>query len=77
MKCTNGGIVSLDAFMHSNGYAKNVNDHCHCMRKANDISSMVVILCMDDMPVINENKGEVGALRGKLHDNFDIKDIQP
>ena len=63
------------AFMLSQGYRRSEIDHCLYTKRAKDGNLLILILYVDDMLIASKNRDEIDALKKKLHNNFDMKDL--
>ena len=63
------------AFMMSQGYRRSEIDHYLYTKRANDGNLMILIVYVDDMLIASKNRDEIDALKKKLHNNFDMKDL--
>ena len=61
--------------MLSQGYRWNDIDHCLYTKRTKDGSLLILILYVDDMLLADTNIDELAALKAKLNDNFDMKDL--
>ncbi|MCO5603780.1 hypothetical protein L7F22_057932 [Adiantum nelumboides] len=65
----------FDTFMRSQGYMRSETDHCLYTKRMADGSLQILILYVDDMLIVGKDKHNVDALKGKLSDTFDMKDL--
>ena len=63
------------SFMLSQGYKRSDIDHCLYTKKAKDGSLLLLILYVDDMLLASTNINELAALKAKLNNSFDMKDL--
>ena len=63
------------SFMLSQGYRRSDIDHCLYTKRAKDGSLLILILYVDDMLLAGTNINELAALKSKLNDTFDMKDL--
>ena len=63
------------SFMLSQGYRRSDIDHCLYTKRAKDGSLLILILYVDDMLLAGTNMDELAALKSKLNDSFDMKDL--
>ena len=61
--------------MLSQGYRRSDIDHCLYTKRAKDGSLLILILYVDDMLLASTNINELAALKSKLNDTFDMKDL--
>ena len=61
--------------MMSQGYRRSEIDHCLYTKRAKDGNLLILILYVDDMLIASKNRDEIDALKKKLHNNFDMKDM--
>ena len=61
--------------MLSQGYKRSDIDHCLYTKRAKDGSLLILILYVDDMLLAGTNIDELAALKAKLNDSFDMKDL--
>ena len=59
--------------MLSQGYRRSDIDHCLYTKRAKDGSFLIFILYVDDM--LSTNIDELAALKSKLNDSFEMKDL--
>ena len=60
--------------MLSQGYKRSDIDHCLYTKRAKDGSLLLLILYVDDM-LLGTNINELAALKAKLNNSFDMKDL--
>ncbi|MCO5600068.1 hypothetical protein L7F22_054176 [Adiantum nelumboides] len=65
----------FDTFMRSQGYMRTETDHCLYTKRMADGSLQILILYVDDMLIAGKDKHNVDALKGKLSETFDMKDL--
>ena len=65
----------FDAFMQTQGYARSEIDHCLYTKRAKDGSLIVLILYVDDMLIVGRSGYEIDALKKRLMDAFEMKDL--
>ena len=65
----------FDAFMQTQGYARSETDHCLYTKRAKDGSLIVLILYVDDMLIAGRSGYEIDALKKRLMDAFEMKDL--
>ena len=61
--------------MLSQGYRRSDIDNCLYTKWAKDGSLLILILYVDDMLLASMNINELAALKSKLNDTFDMKDL--
>ncbi|MCO5595683.1 hypothetical protein L7F22_049728 [Adiantum nelumboides] len=61
--------------MRSQGYMRTETDHCLYTKRMADGSLQILILYVDDMLIAGKDKHNVDALKGKLSETFDMKDL--
>ncbi|MCO5556599.1 hypothetical protein L7F22_010150 [Adiantum nelumboides] len=65
----------FDTFMRFQGYMRTEMDHCLYTKRMADGSLQILILYVDDMLIAGKDKHNVDALKGKLSETFDMKDL--
>ena len=65
----------FDAFIQTQGYAQSETDHCLYTKRAKDGSLIVLILYVDDMLIAGRSGYEIDALKKRLMDAFEMKDL--
>ena len=63
------------SFMLLQGYRRSDIDHWLYTKRAKDGSLLILILYVDDMLLAGTNINELAALKSKLNDTFDMKDL--
>ena len=63
------------SFMLLQGYRRSDIDHCLYTKWAKDGNLLILILYVDDMLLAGTNINELVALKSKLNDTFDMKDL--
>ena len=61
--------------MQSHSYTRSETDHFLYTKRAKDGSLMVLILYVDDMLIAGRNDYEIDALKKRLMDAFEMKDL--
>ena len=61
--------------MLSQGYKRSDIDNCLYTKRAKDGSLLLLILYVDDMLLVGTNINEIAALKAKLNNSFDMKDL--
>ncbi|MCO5575171.1 hypothetical protein L7F22_028968 [Adiantum nelumboides] len=61
--------------MRSQGYMRTETNHCLYTKRMTDGSLQILILYVDDMLIAGKDKHNVDALKGKLSETFDMKDL--
>ncbi|MCO5559762.1 hypothetical protein L7F22_013365 [Adiantum nelumboides] len=65
----------FDTFMRSQGYTCSEIDHCLYIKRIINGSLQILIFYVDDMLIAGKEKHNVDALKCKLSDTFDMKDL--
>ena len=61
--------------MQTQGYARSEIDHCLYTKRAKYGSLIVLVLYVDDMLIVGRNGYDIDALKKKLMDAFEMKDL--
>ena len=68
--------LKFDASMPRHGFKRSYANHCLYTKKDEDGSPIVLILCVDDMPLAGrEEKEHSDALKQQLNSAFSMKDL--
>ena len=65
----------FDAFMKSQKFRRSDIDHCLYMKKDVNGDLLTLILYVDDMLIAGKSHKEIDALKARLHETFDMKDL--
>ncbi|MCO5577000.1 hypothetical protein L7F22_030821 [Adiantum nelumboides] len=65
----------LDTFMWFQGFMRSETDHCLYTKRMTNGSLQILILYVDNMLIVGKDKHNVDALKGKLSDTFDMKNL--
>lgn len=70
------GTRSFDSFMMSHGYKRLVADQCVYVRRFQD-DKFVILLYVDDMLIVGEDRSMINKLKNELSKSFDMKYLGP
>ena len=65
----------FDSFMVGHGYTRTNADHCVYVRKFPNGKFVILLLYVDDMLIVGQDKGVIGNLKKDLFKSFDMKDL--
>ncbi|GJY14113.1 retrovirus-related pol polyprotein from transposon TNT 1-94 [Tanacetum coccineum] len=66
--------LKFDSFMHKAWYKRCVMDHCYYLKKVG-LSSIILLLYVDDMLVAGSDMVEIKKLKRQLSQEFEMKDL--
>ena len=67
----------FDSFMDSQGYNKIVSDNCVFNKKFGKNDFIILLLYVDDMLIIGQDKSNIADLKEKLGKSFAMTDLGP
>ena len=65
----------FDSFMMSQEYKKTFADPCVYVRRFADDKFIILLLYVDDMPIVGQNANMIQKLKMELSKKFDMKDL--
>ena len=65
----------FDAFMKSQKFRRSDTDHCLYTKKDANGDLLSLILYVDDMLIAGKSRKEIDALKARLHQTFEMKDL--
>ena len=67
----------FDSFMMSHGYKRLVADQCVYVRRFQNDKFVILLLYVDDMLIVGEDRSMINKLKKELSKSFDMKDLGP
>ena len=67
----------FDSFMVGHGYQRTAANYCVYFKQFPGEKFIILLLYLDDMLIVGQDKAKISKLKKQLYKSFDMKDLSP